>query len=226
MVTRLSGGLTPADGSDPRTFPAIWNVTADDIEDLQDDSIPTNVITPVAGELLRYDGTNWVNVGVNTALGAGKILQVVQALKTDTQVSSVASAGTVAVSGLSSSITPTATSSKVLVIYDLSGSHSAVGYSIILRRDSTSVSLGDAEGVRTQVTSGGNILGASDLAVTVSSATVLDSPNTTSAVAYTLLLHNNTGSLQTLTVNRSVTETNLAARARSASRITLMEVAG
>jgi hypothetical protein len=32
MVTRLSGGLTPADGSDPRTFPSIWNATASDIE--------------------------------------------------------------------------------------------------------------------------------------------------------------------------------------------------
>jgi hypothetical protein len=32
MVTRLSGGLTPANGADPRTFPAIWNATAVDIE--------------------------------------------------------------------------------------------------------------------------------------------------------------------------------------------------
>jgi hypothetical protein len=31
-VTRLSGGLTPGDGADPRTFPAIWNATADYIE--------------------------------------------------------------------------------------------------------------------------------------------------------------------------------------------------
>jgi len=31
-VTRLSGGTTPANGSDPRTFPAIWNATADVIE--------------------------------------------------------------------------------------------------------------------------------------------------------------------------------------------------
>jgi len=35
MVTRLVGGLTPADGGDPRTFPAIWNVTADEIEAVQ-----------------------------------------------------------------------------------------------------------------------------------------------------------------------------------------------
>ena len=31
-ITRLSGGNTPADGADPRTFPAIWNGTADDLE--------------------------------------------------------------------------------------------------------------------------------------------------------------------------------------------------
>lgn len=36
-VERLTGGLTPADGSDPRTFPAIWNATADDIEQSQAD---------------------------------------------------------------------------------------------------------------------------------------------------------------------------------------------
>ena len=36
-VTRLSGGLTPANGSDPRTFPAIWNATADDIEQAETD---------------------------------------------------------------------------------------------------------------------------------------------------------------------------------------------
>ena len=36
-VTRLSGGLTPANGSDPRTFPAIWNATAEDIEQAETD---------------------------------------------------------------------------------------------------------------------------------------------------------------------------------------------
>lgn len=37
MVTRLSGGLTPADGADPRTFPTIWNSTATEIETAQSD---------------------------------------------------------------------------------------------------------------------------------------------------------------------------------------------
>jgi hypothetical protein len=31
-VTRLIGGITPGDGADPRTFPAIWNATANLIE--------------------------------------------------------------------------------------------------------------------------------------------------------------------------------------------------
>jgi hypothetical protein len=33
--------------------------------------------SPVTGDLLQYDGADWVNAPVNTALGAGKILQVV-----------------------------------------------------------------------------------------------------------------------------------------------------
>lgn len=36
-ITRLSGGNTPANGADPRTFPAIWNATADEIEAAQSD---------------------------------------------------------------------------------------------------------------------------------------------------------------------------------------------
>jgi len=31
-ITRLSDGLTPADGADPRTFPTIFNEAADEIE--------------------------------------------------------------------------------------------------------------------------------------------------------------------------------------------------
>lgn len=38
-ITRLSGGLTPANGADPRTFPAIWNATADDIEQAEADIV-------------------------------------------------------------------------------------------------------------------------------------------------------------------------------------------
>lgn len=59
-IGRLSGGNTPADGSDPRTFPAIWNATADTLEA---GVIPTSLTSPSTGQLLQYNGTNWVNVG-------------------------------------------------------------------------------------------------------------------------------------------------------------------
>jgi hypothetical protein len=50
MVTRLSGGLTPADGADPRTFPAIWNATANTIEAAQASIVSQgNAITAVEG---------------------------------------------------------------------------------------------------------------------------------------------------------------------------------
>lgn len=58
-VTRLSGGLTPADGADPRTFPAIWNATADDIEAGDYSKVPTG---GAAGEVLvKQSGTNFAS---------------------------------------------------------------------------------------------------------------------------------------------------------------------
>jgi hypothetical protein len=70
-VTRLSGGLTPANGSDPRTFPAIWNATAEDIEQaeldivgLKDGSLLPDA-TPLVAGIVRGSTTT-----SNTALGA------------------------------------------------------------------------------------------------------------------------------------------------------------
>jgi len=51
MVTRLSGGITPADGEDPRTFPTIWNATADEIES------QGSAIADIEGSAVFYAGT-------------------------------------------------------------------------------------------------------------------------------------------------------------------------
>ena len=61
-IERLSGGLSPADGSDPRTFPAIFNGAADEI-----DAAAAGVIangTAIAG----LDGRVGVNEGDISAL--------------------------------------------------------------------------------------------------------------------------------------------------------------
>jgi hypothetical protein len=56
-VTRLVGGNTPADGADPRTFPAIWNETADDLEAGDYSKVPTG---GAAGEVLaKVSGTDY-----------------------------------------------------------------------------------------------------------------------------------------------------------------------
>jgi hypothetical protein len=56
-IERLSGGLTPADGADPRTFPAIWNATADDLEAGDYSRVPTG---GSAGQVLVKDsGTDY-----------------------------------------------------------------------------------------------------------------------------------------------------------------------
>src|SRR6056297_165807 len=52
-VTNLSGGLTPGDPADPRTFPAIWNAK----------NIPSfGTATPSDGDALVYDDASdrWV----------------------------------------------------------------------------------------------------------------------------------------------------------------------
>jgi hypothetical protein len=56
-IERLTGGLTPGDGADPRTFPAIWNGTADDLEAGDYSKVPTG---GSAGQVLVKDsGTDY-----------------------------------------------------------------------------------------------------------------------------------------------------------------------
>jgi hypothetical protein len=62
MVTRLIGGLTPGDGADPRTFPAIFNDAADTIEaqgtaiaDLEDlNPVQFGTAVPSDGQVLAF----------------------------------------------------------------------------------------------------------------------------------------------------------------------------
>ena len=55
-ITRLSGGLTPGDGADPRTFPAIWNDTADLIEGLEvNDLADVDAPSPADGDTIVFD---------------------------------------------------------------------------------------------------------------------------------------------------------------------------
>lgn len=97
-ITRLSGGTTPANGSDPRTFPAIWNAAADDIEAAEsaigvlqsdltnldiDDLADVTITTPADGEVLAYDDgiSGWVNQAApeNTGFTASETITATDA---------------------------------------------------------------------------------------------------------------------------------------------------
>jgi len=158
------------------------------------------------------------------ALPAGSILQVVQTEKTD--VSSSVTGSTWADFGLSVNITPSSTSSKVLILCKLQVSNGN-GYDVKQRlmRNSTPIFIGDAAGSRPQATStylANYDTGYSSLPVSIS---YLDSPGTTSQVTYKVQGANYTSG--TVWLNRGPNDSNTATyESRTASSIIVMEVAG
>lgn len=76
-VTRLSGGLTPADGTDPRTFPTIWNATAGQIETAQS-NISALQSADVAQDLRLDTVESDVSVLQGTTAGQGSAISVLQ----------------------------------------------------------------------------------------------------------------------------------------------------
>ena len=151
----------------------------------------------------------------------GKVLQVVQVIKTDTF--STTSTSLVDITGLTLSITPSATSSKILVLSSINGSQQvAVNRTFLkLLRGSTGIFIGDAAGSR--VRGSGSFSGYDP---TVPSATVsssyLDSPNTTSAVTYKWQIIRAAGG-GTSFINRASDDAD-DGQVRMASTITLMEI--
>mgnify|MGYP003320576220 CR=1 FL=1 len=90
--------------------------------------------------VLAADGSTTIS---NLSGGVGKILQVVSTTKTNTFSSSTINAF-VDITGLSVSITPSATSSKILVLYDTQMSGTELFF-IQLVRGSTAIKVGDSD---------------------------------------------------------------------------------
>ena len=162
---------------------------------------------------------------MNNLRGAFRVLQVVSTTKTDTFTTT--STSFVDVTGLSVSITPSATSSKVLVIATVAMSGTAAAgtnQGIQIVRDSTAIGIGDAAGSRTRATYGtyqpGGLV--QNNAVTfLGGGHVLDSPNTTSATTYKVQMR---VSGSTGVVNRNGDDADSSINYRMASTITAFEV--
>ena len=189
----------------------------DNVTDLGDDPVVTAGVVDSAA----------ITSVPASALPAGSILQVVSTTKTDSFSASVgATPAVVAVTGLSATITPSSTSSKILVMVTsaINSTNSNFFKAVLYKDGSPSGFIGDTASNRHRTSIGING-GVSASSETNVSLTFLDSPNTTSAITYDLRV-GTTSFSDTVYVNRSQTDTDVNSFSRSASSITLMEVAG
>ena len=171
---------------------------------------------------LQAEGLNLADTfaftGTVSGAGGGKIGQVVQAVKTDTASTSSSFADT----GLSASITPSSSSSKVLVLCTLGGVSGAnTSFKGKLVRGSTDIFVGDSASNRPQASASGQTSNNYEIQQLVMN--FLDSPSTTSSTTYKAQFGSN-GSV-TVYLNRTSRDNDGSAEdARSASSIILMEV--
>ena len=154
--------------------------------------------------------------------GGGGIIQVVSTTKTDTF--DTTSTSFVDITGLSVSITPKFSTSKILVTYHTNAAMEDDGYrgGLRLMRDSTAIFVGDSAGSRPQLSN--HLVEATGTQQQFSySGQTLDSPATTSAVTYKLQAISLDSGRQ-ININKSYGDGNDALNGRTASSITVMEV--
>ena len=163
-------------------------------------------------------------------LGTGSIIKVLQTVKTDTFSRNGSSWGDI--TGMNQSITPISTSSKVFVMVDLKigADHGDSDYNFKIVRGSTDIYIGDADGSKRRSSMGTGAYGMpsntadGQYRLEQVSLMFLDSPSTTSATTYKVQIINVGG--RTNYINRNHHNGDTAATPRTASSITLMEIAG
>ena len=157
--------------------------------------------------------------GLIKAAAGGKIGQVVQTVLTGTTSETATSWEDI--SGFTVSITPVATSSKVLVLCDIKVSHtSGGGMGIRLDNNGSQTYVGDAADDRGRGTFGGFNL--NNLYYHSMSFHYLDSPSTTSSATYKVQWFMQGGI--TAYIGRSVSDTDYDYTFRTPNSITVMEV--
>jgi hypothetical protein len=163
-------------------------------------------------------GATIVNSGTATGFGGGKVLQVLQTVVT-AATATIGSTTLADVTGLTQDITPSATSSKILITgHIVVGGTNLCTPQVQIMRDSTAVGIGDANSSNNRTNSFGTTP-SQGVAVTIPFE-FLDSPSTTSATTYKIRW----GGGGTFYLNRTYNSGTTADLARTVSVITLYEI--
>jgi len=218
-VTGISVGGLPDGIVDAGTLATDSVDSAELIDGAIDDShMAAMAASKLTGALPAISGASL------TGITTGKVLQVVSVNKTDIFTSNAVA---VDVTGLAATITPAATSSKILIQVEIEYDNQVRngGGGFTLRRNPSTLlaqptgSTGSRYVVATGMHSGHN----SDQTMMHTSINYLDSPSTTSAMTYQVAIVTGDSASET-SVNCSKTDANEGDDPRSTSTITLMEI--
>ena len=187
-------------------------------------------------QLETADGTgtialqNQLSGMTSASMPTGSVLQVVSDSLTATASTTVkASAQSWADTGLSVAITPSTTSSKIILtgmVHTGSSTFSDGCCLLRLVRGSTAIAVGDVRGSRVQSTTGRGSESAGTETQLTQTIHWVDSPSTTSAVTYKIQFATRGVGSQTSYINRTHTDANGAEQQVTASSFSAMEIKG
>ena len=159
-----------------------------------------------------------------SGIDTGKVGQVVSVTKSD--LFTVSSTNFTDVTGLTATITPTSTSSTILIEVNMMFSASGRYNGAKLLRDSTIIAVGDTASSRSRVTMACASNNEETNGIYVaqnSSATYKDSPNTTDATTYKIQV-GSVDSAKSIKINSTSADSDASYTTRGISTITLTEI--
>lgn len=217
-IPRLSGGLTPADGGDPRTFPTIFNQIAD---------LTETTAQEAANEFATLQGRVDVLEAASTAVNFYTVT------KTDTFVWVAAPAGGgLDIPGLTIPLALTEPTNTLLIL-GMAGAattdavNNSIGLSV--SDGSNLLGIGDIAGSRSRVTAGGpgqpSDGGSTSSVVQSLFISIAHQPGDLGPRTFRLRGINASASVRTIYFNRSQTDADTPFGVRSASAMHIMEIA-
>jgi hypothetical protein len=180
-------------------------------------------------QLEVYNGSAWVKVPDEADVdAAGGLVAVKHALFTGTQTNSTAASANFAVTNLSITHTLADASNKLIISAYLGAAGSSRGIGSVgigVADNGTLIAIGDADGTRTQVGSGGSLDStANNEIVAQPSVTFVYEPGDTSAHTFTVRAININSASRTVFVNRTELDFPNESTPRATSALVIQEV--